>query len=257
MSNPRPRAPCTDRALHASVLLTLDRGECPRSRFQGLLLPNPWPLRQARDSVLGSSGLPSSDKSGRRERAAGPSPVSPHASRPLGIPPGPAPLNRPPANARRKARRRFRRPARSGHGNHPWPDGGVHARAATALQRTPPPSAWCRPGSLLAAHSQSRAFEAPGGPRSEERTRHRLITPAARDLPLLAVPFVRTVTSLGHRSSVHRFPRGGVCTRTPVRVISAERTQKLPLTHRPTALLRGSAPSPFRFTAKPSRASHG
>lgn len=182
---------------------------------------------------------------------------SPHARRPLGIPPGPAPLSRPPANARRKARRRFRRPARSGHGNHPWPDGRMHARAATALQRTPPRSARCRPGSLLAAHSQSRAFEPPGGPRSEERTRHRLITPAARDLPLLAVPFVRTVTSLGHRSSVHRLPRGGVCTRTPVRMISAERTQKLPLTHRPTALLRGSAPSPFRLTAKPSRASHG
>ena len=144
---------------------------------------------------------------------------------------------------------------RSGH--HPVALRCVTERAATALQRSPLELGRAESDCLLAAHSRSQAFESPGGPRSEERTRHRLIIPAARDLPLLAMLITETVTSLGPCRPLRDSSQNGVCSRASAREISAGRTQKLRLTHRQTALLRCSAPSPSRFTAKPSRASHG
>jgi len=92
---------------------------------------------------------------------------------------------------------------RSGH--HPVALRCVTERAATALQRSPLGLGRAESDCLLAAHSRSQAFESPGGPRSEERTRHRTIIPAARDLPLLAMLVTETVTSLGPLSSAPGF----------------------------------------------------
>ena len=91
------------------------------------------------------------------------------------------------------------------HRHHPVMLRCVSERAATALQRSPLGLGQAESDCLLAAHSRSQAFESPGGPRSEERTRHRTIIPAARDLPLLAMLVTETVTSLGPLSSAPGF----------------------------------------------------
>lgn len=61
----------------------------------------------------------------------------------------------------------------------------------------------------------------------------------------------------GHLLSLTRFPWSRRLRTDAVHAISAGRTQKLRPTHQQVTFLRGSAPSPSRFTAKPSRASHG
>lgn len=61
----------------------------------------------------------------------------------------------------------------------------------------------------------------------------------------------------GHLLSPTRFPGTRRLRMDTVRAISAGRTQKLRPTHQQVTFLRGSAPSPSRLTAKPSRASHG
>lgn len=130
------------------------------------------------------------------------------------------------------------------------PPGGANG-PATALQR---PRSACAE-LLLAARSQTAAFESPG--------RHRRapgITPAAAVLPELVTLFIRTVTSLeGSCPRAHRrapaLP-GRSRLRPPLADDFSGQKREAPA-YPSTTAVRSSAPSPFAFTGRPSRAVHG
>ena len=139
------------------------------------------------------------------ERAGASSPM-PHARSPTAWKPPITPsgaMSRCPHTKSRVAAFVLADTIRSGH--HPVALKWFIKRAATALQRSPLGLGQAESDCLLAAHSRSQAFESPGGPRSEERTRHRIIIPEARDHPLLAMLITETVTSLGPLSSAPGF----------------------------------------------------
>ncbi len=112
------------------------------------------------------------------------------------------------------------------------------ARGTTPERRTGP---HCQQGTppdfrpvLLRPHSQSAAFEPPGRP-----SRAPVATPAAADLPALAVTVIGQVTSLSELPEDSRpyvpGSRPGIVSMQQTLVISGGRTWKRPLTHRPQA----------------------
>lgn len=193
------------------------------TRFHVLLLLNTWVLR------LADSSTPQRNNAGRAWGRVVPDrpPRSPTAWRSRS-----RALAREPASAHRDTRRRFRR--RSNHPHQAPPRcvamllrTGRHCLAAGTAKNRPSRSLLSTCGTLPVSGVSITGLTC-----SRWSTRHRLITPAPRDLPLLAMLVTETVTSLATCRPAPDSSAVGVCTRAKARVISAGRTQKLRLTPR-------------------------